>query len=57
MSYGWFNERRVEGYGTFPLPHLPGKYTIEVETWKPKTSLYNRSDDLDNKMRSLLNVL
>ena len=43
ISYGWFNERRVEGYGTFPLPQKPGKYNIEVLTWRPKTSLYNRS--------------
>jgi len=42
ISYGWFNERRVEGYGTFPLPQKPGKYNIEVPTWRPKTSLYNR---------------
>ena len=44
ISYGWFNERRVEGYGTFPLPQKPGKYNIEVPTWRPKTSLYNRSE-------------
>lgn len=44
MSYGWFNQRRIEGYGTFPLPQQPGQYTIEVQTWKPITSLNNRSD-------------
>jgi len=41
MSYGWFNQRRIEGYGTFPLPQQPGQYTIEVQTWKPITSLNN----------------
>ena len=38
---GW-GRFRTEGYGHYPVPHRPGRYTTTVSTWRPTGSILDK---------------
>lgn len=41
VSFGFFGNRRIEGYGYCITPHETGTHELTVPCWRPKEGVYN----------------
>jgi len=40
VSFGFFSNRRIEGYGYACIPHDPGTHEITIPCWRPQEGVY-----------------
>ena len=40
VSFGFFSNRRIEGYGYACVPHSPGTHIISIPCWRPTEGIY-----------------
>ena len=40
VSYGFFGNRRIEGYGYAAIPQKTGNHLVTIPCWRPKQGIY-----------------